>query len=46
MNHRVTRQWTFQQGTTSQNFFWLVCKNRNALGGQLAVVIEMGIPVS
>src|SRR5215472_2177410 len=29
--HRVCERWTFQPRPTSRNFFWLVCKNCNAL---------------
>src|SRR5215813_421265 len=29
--HRVLERWTFRPRPTSRNFFWLVCKNCNAL---------------
>jgi hypothetical protein len=34
INHRVPQTWRFQRLSTSRNFFWLVCKNRNALALQ------------
>jgi hypothetical protein len=31
IKHRVLQTWPFQRMATSRNFFWLVCKKRNAL---------------
>ena len=39
--NRVTRQWTFQRVPTSRNFFWLVCKNRNALERLLKITLKL-----
>jgi hypothetical protein len=31
INHRALQRWRFQRIATRRNFFWLVCKKRNAL---------------